>query len=217
MAQSFTPHNCEVQGYYPCSGSECGDNETGDRYNGVCDKDGCDFAAYRINQHDYYGPGLTVDSNSPITVITQFITSDGSDSGNLVEIRRVYQQNGQTIQNTAVNFDGVAPYDSVTDDYCTDTKDLFGDVQDFANKGGLQAMGQSLDRGMVLVMSLWDDHYAYMHWLDAVYPDGSDPSVPGNLRGPCPTDGGDPADIEANNPGASVTFSDIQIGPIQSY
>ena len=28
-------------------------------------------------------------------------------------------------------------------------------------------MGQSLGRGHVLVMSLWDDHLANMRWLDA--------------------------------------------------
>ena len=217
MAQSYTPHNCAVNGYYRCEGTDCGDNETGDRYNGVCDKDGCDWAAYRVNQHEFYGPGKTVDSSSPVTVITQFITADGTDTGDLVEIRRVYQQNGQTIQNTVVNYDGVNPYDSVTDDYCTDIKNLYGDVQDFANKGGLKAMGDSLDRGHVLVMSLWDDHYAFMHWLDAVYPDGSDTSQPGNLRGPCDPNGGDPAVLESTVPDSTVTFSAISIGPIQSY
>ena len=40
-------------------------------------------------------------------------------------------------------------------------------------------MGESLGRGHVLVMSLWDDHLANMRWLDADYPDGCDPSVPG--------------------------------------
>ena len=34
-------------------------------------------------------------------------------------------------------------------------------------QGGLKAMGESLARGHVLVMSLWDDHLANMLWLDA--------------------------------------------------
>ena len=78
-------------------------------------------------------------------------------------------------------------------------------------------MGDSLDRGMVLVMSLWDDYYAHMHWLDAHYPDESDPATPGILRGPCPITGGDPIEVEANNPDATVSFSAISVGPIQTY
>ncbi|MBD5075211.1 hypothetical protein GUF45_27045, partial [Xanthomonas citri pv. citri] len=93
-----------------------------------------------------------------------------------------------------------------TDDYCTEIKDYFGDVQDFGAKGGMRGMGQSLDRGHVLVMSLWDDHYANMLWLDSSYPTDADPNTPGIARGPCPTDGGDPADLEANSPGATVKF-----------
>jgi cellulose 1,4-beta-cellobiosidase len=34
----------------------------------------------------------------------------------------------------------------------------------------MKNMGESLARGMVLVMSLWDDHYAHMLWLDSDYP-----------------------------------------------
>ena len=33
----------------------------------------------------------------------------------------------------------------------------FGDIDDFTRQGGLKAMGEALNRGMVLVMSLWDD------------------------------------------------------------
>ena len=135
----------------------------------------------------------------------------------MVEIRRIYQQNGQTIQNSAVNFDGLTGYDSITDGYCSDIKSLFGDHDDYSEKGGLKAMGDALDRGMVLVMSLWDDHFTNMLWLDAVFPVGSDTSQPGNLRGPCDPNGGDPADLESSSPDSSVTFSAISVGPIQSY
>ena len=31
-------------------------------------------------------------------------------------------------------------------------------------------MSESMSRGMVLVMSLWDDHDARMLWLDSKYP-----------------------------------------------
>nr|AGM37865.1 family 7 cellobiohydrolase [Chelura terebrans] len=215
MAQSFTTHSCSVSGYYPCEGTECGDNGS-DRYSGVCDKDGCDWAAYRLNQKDFYGSGMTVDSSQTITIVTQFIAS-GGDNGQLSEVRRIYVQGGQEIQNTVVNWDGVTEYDSITSEYCDEIKDFFGDEPDFQAKGGLQAMGESLSRGHVLVMSLWDDHYAHMLWLDSSYPTEDDPSTPGVARGPCPTDGGDPAVIEQENPGATVTFSNVQIGPIGSY
>ena len=36
-------------------------------------------------------------------------------------------------------------------------QEAFGDVDDYTRKGGLKTMGEALDRGMVLVMSLWDD------------------------------------------------------------
>jgi len=34
----------------------------------------------------------------------------------------------------------------------------------------MQTMGEALGRGMVLVMSIWDDHAAHMLWLDSDYP-----------------------------------------------
>lgn len=38
------------------------------------------------------GPNGIVDSSSKITIITQFITDDNTDDGELVEIRRIYKQ-----------------------------------------------------------------------------------------------------------------------------
>merc|ERR1739845_156710 len=74
-----------------------------------------------------------------------------------------------------------------TDEFCLQTKVAFGDPDDFGEKGGLRGMGESLKRGHVLVMSMWDDHDANMLWLDSDYPLDKDPSVPGVSRGPCPT------------------------------
>jgi hypothetical protein len=36
----------------------------------------------------------------------------------------------------------------------------------FGEHGGMAGMGAGLAEGMVLVMSLWDDHAANMLWLD---------------------------------------------------
>ena len=122
----------------------------------------------------FWGPGsgLTVDSSRVVTVVTQFITSDGTDTGELIEIRRKYVQDGNVIENSVMNIDGFEPYDSITEDFCQDYKVAFNDFDDHTIKGGLSAMGESLARGHVLVMSLWDDHDANMLWLDSNYPPG---------------------------------------------
>jgi cellulose 1,4-beta-cellobiosidase len=66
----------------------------------------------------------------------------------------------------------------------------------------MKAMGQSLDRGMVLALSLWDDYAAYMLWLDSSYPLDKDASAPGVNRGPCSTDTGKPPDVESQQASA---------------
>ena len=42
-----------------------------------------------MGQTNFFGPGadFQIDSTKPITVITQFITSDGTDSGKLTEVK----------------------------------------------------------------------------------------------------------------------------------
>lgn len=40
---------CDTEG-----GKDCGDT---DRYGGVCDKDGCDFATFRNGDENFYGSG----------------------------------------------------------------------------------------------------------------------------------------------------------------
>ena len=42
-----------------------------------------------------------------MTVVTQFITSDGTDNGDLVEIRRLYVQDGKVIDNSFVALPGI--------------------------------------------------------------------------------------------------------------
>jgi hypothetical protein len=56
----------------------------------------------------------------PFTVVTQFITSDGTDSGDLVEITRFFVQNGKKIMSPAMS-NIPAPYNnlsSITDSFC---------------------------------------------------------------------------------------------------
>merc|ERR1711910_91407 len=137
----------------------------------------------------------------------------GTDTGDLVEVRRIYVQDGQVISNSITNWEGMQDWDSITDDMCEEQKLVFNDFNDHGEKGGLKTMGDSLARGHVLVMSMWDDHSVDMLWLDSDYPPDRDPSEPGVSRGPCPRDSGDPEDVESRYPDATVTFSNIKVGP----
>ena len=128
-----------------------------------------------------------------MTIVTQFITEGNTDDGDLIDIRRFYVQNGQVIPNSNISIAGVkgdSVTDKVCADmkagsleamlgthsgfgYITclpscnsnDTKrqTAFNDIDDFNRKGGLKAMGDALNRGMVLVMSIWDDSEAWKH------------------------------------------------------
>jgi len=220
-SQAFTTHPCQVTGQFRCDGIDCGDNDSGNRFDGVCDKDGCDYASYRLGDKDYYGRGQGFDINTEekVTVVTQFLTDDNTENGNLVEVRRFYvTANGETIQNSKPEFDldQLSEFDSITDEFCAESKNLFGDYNDHEIKGGLKGMGDAMKRGMVLVLSLWDDHAAHMLWLDSNYPPDGDEMTPGVARGPCPTDSGVPADVESQQGDATVVFSNIGYGPIGS-
>ena len=163
----------------------------------------------------FYGKGLTVDTSSKFTVVTQFITNDGTASGTLSEIRRFYVQGGKMIPNSQSTVSGVTG-NSITDDWCAAQKTAFGDSNEFKTKGGLANMGAGLKKGMVLVMSVWDDHSVNMLWLDAPYPPTKDASAPGVSRGTCSPDSGAPTDVETNAASSSVTYSNIKWGPINS-
>jgi cellulose 1,4-beta-cellobiosidase len=215
MATAYTPHSCTVSGQYRCSGTECGDSPD-NRYGGVCDKDGCDFNSFRMGDTSFFGKGLTVDSSKKMTVVTQFVTSTNSTSGTLSEIRRLYVQNGKVIQNSKVNIPGMSAFDSVTDSFCTQQKEAFGDKNSYADKGGFSAMSKAMDNGMVLVLSIWDDHTAKMLWLDSNYPLDKDASTPGVARGTCATSSGEPTDVETNAPNSQVIYSNIKFGDIGS-
>jgi len=218
MASAYTPHVCTVDGPHRCEGQECGDNDAGDRFKGVCDKNGCDFNSYRMGDKTFFGEGssFAVDTSKPFTVVTQFITEDGTDTGDLSEIRRVYVQDGVVIPLRNATLSGLEKFDSITDDYCSAQTSLFGDPPQFIKNGGMKKMGEALERGMVLVMSMWDDHSVNMLWLDSDYPTDQPSTKPGVARGPCSTSSGKPDDVESQYPNSSVKYSNIKTGTIGS-
>ncbi|KNE86508.1 hypothetical protein PSTG_20130, partial [Puccinia striiformis f. sp. tritici PST-78] len=118
ISQAFTPHTCKDISAKPCTGALCGDGE-GNRYKGLCDKDGCDFASYRWVATEFYCKGKKVDTSKKMTVTTQFVTKDNTDRGELSEIRRVYVQDGKVIQNEAVKIKGMTKptADSLTEEF----------------------------------------------------------------------------------------------------
>jgi len=208
---AFTMHSCKVDGQTRCSGVDCGDNAKGERFKGVCDKNGCDIQAYRLGNTKFYGPGseYTVDTTKPVTVTTQFITVDGTDHGKLKEVRQFYFQDGKKIEHPKYNVNG-KKHNTISDEFCQDWVDTTKDGTNYLEKGGLHSVDTSLEAGVVLVMSLWDDHEANMLWLDSTYPING--TAPGDARGTCPTTSGVPKDVEEKHGKSKVTFSDIRVG-----
>ncbi|KAG8722496.1 Exoglucanase 1 [Ceratobasidium sp. 395] len=205
VSTAYTPHPCTAEGQYRCEGDEC---------TTICDQAGCDFNSFRMGDKSFYG--TTVDPKQKMTVVTQFITADGTATGELSEIRRIYVQGGKVIQNSKIQIAGLDEFDSITPGFCAAQKTAFADNDTFTAKGGFGGMSKAFDKGMVLVMSIWDDHAANMLWLDSNYPTDADASKPGVARGTCATTSGVPADVESQSPGATVKFSNIKFGDLDS-
>jgi cellulose 1,4-beta-cellobiosidase len=217
-ATAFTPHPCNVTGVYACEGPLCGDTKRDDS---VCDRDGCEINSFRNGVRSFYGkgPGKTVDTSRPFTVVTQFITDNKLATGKLTEIRRLYVQNGKVIPEAKATAPGLDSANSMTDGYCSAQKRAFSSPNSpnpFQAQGGMKQMGEALGRGMVLAMAIWSDAGGYMHWLDSTVPADATSAIPGAMRGPCPTSGGRPAQILAEQPDAAVIFSAIKVGEIGS-
>jgi cellulose 1,4-beta-cellobiosidase len=207
-AHSFavTPHPCENNAYHVCETSGCGGTYSDDRFNGDCDPNGCDFNPYRMGATDFYGKGKTVDTSKKFTVVTQFSNN---------KIQQFFVQNNKRIEMPNSSIDGVEG-NALTPEFCTNQFKAFDDRDRFAEVGGWSKMNDALSGKWVLVMSLWDDHYANMLWLDSTYPPEKEGS-PGAARGDCPQDSGVPTEVEGTK-GAStqVIWSNIRFGPIGS-
>jgi cellulose 1,4-beta-cellobiosidase len=209
QASAYTPHPCSIDGPKRC------ENENDCGMQGFCDKPGCDLNTYRFGNKTFLGegPSFAIDTSKPFTIVTQFITSDNTDAGDLVEIRRKYVQDGKYIETPQLSIGG-EDFKSVSDAFCTAQKKETGDSDEFKKRGGLKQMGEALRRGMVLVMSIWDDTKSNMLWLDSTYPVGS--TAPDSVRGPCPTSSGVPSATRAEHPDSYVKYMNIKVGSIGS-
>ncbi|KAJ7021021.1 exoglucanase-like protein 1 precursor [Mycena alexandri] len=200
ISSAFTPHPCTTLGQSTCTGTSCSaPNST----QGTCDQAGCDFNSYRMGNTSFFGPGLTVNTNQKITVVTQFVGSP------ITSIKRFYVQNGKVIPNSVSTIPGVTG-NALSDSFCAAQKTAFGDTNTFASKGGMATMSKAASAGMVLVMSIWDDHAANMLWFCPYH------THPDFSRGTCAPSSGAPKDVESASPNAQVVYSNIKFGPIGS-
>ncbi|GMF20090.1 unnamed protein product [Phytophthora lilii] len=217
ISNAYTTHPCTMKtgGAHRCEGDkECGVDDN--RYDGVCDKDGCDFNPYRMGNKTFFGPGsdFTIDTTKKFTVVTRFITDDNTATGTLSEITRFYVQDGVTYEMPDSTFSALKSMNSLTDSQCSAAKKLFGDEDDHKAKGGLAQIGEAMKRGMVLTMSLWTDNVAQCLWLDSDYPVTASASKPGVSRGTCAKTSGVPKEVIAKQADATVQFSNIRFGDI---
>jgi hypothetical protein len=60
-----------------------------------------------MGAHDSYEAGKQVETTKPFAVITQFVISDGTSTGQLTQIKPVYTQGGKVIANAAVKATGM--------------------------------------------------------------------------------------------------------------
>lgn len=70
--------------------------------------------------------------------------------------------------------------------------------------GGLDAQGRALERGSVLIFSIWNSDGDFMNWMDS------------GDAGPCNATEGNPELILANQPDTHVVFSNVRWGDIDS-
>ncbi|OAF99749.1 cellobiohydrolaseI [Paraphaeosphaeria sporulosa] len=183
VSNALTAHPCFAPNQSRCWGPAC---------DAMCDVDGCDFNSYRLGNTSFYGPGKIIDTTKKFTVITQFLTHNDSDTGDLVAIRRKYIQNGVNFSETIGQIPSVDPFSGITDSFCRQQKAAFGEQDTFTKRGGIAAISTAMERGMVLVFAITEDQDRHMLWLDSNWPVDAKSTAPGVARGSCATDSGDP-------------------------
>ncbi|SPN99067.1 uncharacterized protein DNG_02106 [Cephalotrichum gorgonifer] len=206
-SQSFavSAHPCVDNVYHICDVDSCGGAFSEGPLSPDCDPIGCDFNPYRMGVKDFYGPGKTVDTTKRFTVVTQFTE---------YEVTRYFVQDGKRIDMPESAIDGVSG-NSLNDEFCQKKAYVFDERDRFNELGGWPKFQEAMGGKWVLVMSIRDDHYSHMLWLDSTYPPERAGEI-GTERGDCEGDSGDPNQIESTLGHATVTFSNIRFGPVGS-
>ena len=186
LAQALTPHPCTTPAASVCDSrtastpkkKDKNDDEEEDVCAGskFCDGVGGDANAYRLR-----GPGYEffnlVDTTKPITVRTQFhtapaasrqgaATTEGAEGDGSGAEAVVLERIAQTIVSTE---DPSKSFElNLTDAIVAAQKEQFDEEDAYGDAyGGTAMMGAALAKGMVMVLSIWDDSAANMNWLDA--------------------------------------------------
>jgi len=63
----------------------------------------------------FYLSNGTLDTSRRFTIVTQFLTVNATDTGDLREIRRLYVQDGRIVENAQVQVQGIDRGNSITD------------------------------------------------------------------------------------------------------
>ncbi|RYO81703.1 hypothetical protein DL766_006746 [Monosporascus sp. MC13-8B] len=203
---ALTPHPCTENEYHVCKDKTCGGTYSEDRFAGKCDANGCDYNPYRMGNTNFYGKGKTVDTSKKFTVVTRFERD---------KLTQFFVQNGKKIEIPGPTYSGLPASSAITPEFCKNQFKVFNDRDRFSECGGFPQVNRALQIPMVLVMSIWDDHYANMLWLDSIYPPEK-AGQPGAARGDCPQNSGVPSEVEATYPNAQVIWSNIRFGPVGS-
>jgi cellulose 1,4-beta-cellobiosidase len=206
---AFTPHPCTDNAYHVCTDGVapgCGGTYSDDRFAGKCDANGCDYNPYRMGNTEFYGKGKTVDTTKKFTVVSQFQQN---------KLTQFLVQNGKKFVIPGPTDTTIANSSDITPEYCVNEYAAFDERSRFEEVGGFPALNKALALPMVLVMSIWNDHYSNMLWLDSIYPPEKK-GQPGAARGSCSEDSGVPSEVESQYPNAKVAWSNIRFGPIGS-
>eukprot|EP00933_Yihiella_yeosuensis_P074427 TRINITY_DN83367_c0_g1_i1.p1 TRINITY_DN83367_c0_g1~~TRINITY_DN83367_c0_g1_i1.p1 ORF type:complete len:398 (-),score=70.93 TRINITY_DN83367_c0_g1_i1:84-1136(-) len=152
----MTAHPCKNSAETVCDTAVAG---SADACKAECDSAGADTNLFREK-----GPGNAlydlIDPALPVTVRTLFETTDGTSTGDLKEIKQIFEQETAAGKKTFTQ--------KLTDEKVKTTKAKYGEPNSFGDTyGGLKQMGESLKKGMVLVLALWSDTGGNMNWLDS--------------------------------------------------
>ena len=131
------------------------------------------------------------------------------DTAKLSEIRRFFIQDNKVIPHPASNTAGRKPYISISKNMCDAFKNKFGDPIDFRKNRGFNQMGKALYIGMMLFISLLDDHEVEILRLDST-PSGLSRSCA--ARKICPTTSGRPFDVEYKYKKTKVKIGNVTTG-----